>query len=66
MSVAVIADHREAVKRLPGYIVALVLGTIVVVLFKLPVETIGTRFGGIPSGPPHLQFRNFTGAWSTG
>jgi SulP family sulfate permease len=39
--------------------VALVLGTIVVVLFKLPVETIGTRFGGIPSGPPHLHVPQF-------
>src|ERR1700694_2989036 len=33
------------VKRVPGYIVALVAGTALVALFKLPVETIGTRFG---------------------
>jgi len=49
------------VKRVPGYIVALFAGTAVVVLLKLPVETIGTRFGGIPSGLrgikiPHFQF----------
>ncbi len=42
------------VKRIPGYIVALFAGTAVVVIFKLPVETIGTRFGGIPSGLPKL------------
>jgi sulfate permease, SulP family len=30
-----------------------------VVIFKLPVETIGTRFGGIPSGLPHLQLPQF-------
>src|SRR6201998_3962433 len=35
------------VKRVPGYIVALFTGTAVVILLKLPVETIGTRFGGI-------------------
>lgn len=40
------------VKRVPGYIVALVLGTLAVMLFHLPVETIGSRFGGIPSGLP--------------
>src|SRR5208337_1366062 len=43
------------VRRVPGYIVALVVVTVTVVLLKLPVETIGTRFGGIPSGPPHLH-----------
>jgi|HubBroStandDraft_6_1064221.scaffolds.fasta_scaffold12897_4 SulP family sulfate permease len=59
MSIAVILITTKLVKRLPGYIVALVLGTIVVVLFKLPVETIGTRFGGIPSGPPHLHVPQF-------
>ena len=39
--------------RVPGSIVALVLGTAAVALFQLPVETIGTRFGGIPEGLPH-------------
>lgn len=43
------------VKKVPGYIVALVVGTIVVYVFKLPVETIGTRFGGVPQGLPHLH-----------
>src|SRR5882724_3040616 len=33
------------VKRVPGYIVALFVGTALVVFLKLPVETIGTRFG---------------------
>src|SRR5450755_2986698 len=59
MSIAVILITTKLVKRLPGYIVALVLGTIAVVLLKLPVETIGTRFGGIPSGPPHLHIPQF-------
>ena len=47
------------VKRVPGYIVALFAGTAAVVLFKLPVQTIGTRFGGIPSGLPTLQIPHF-------
>jgi SulP family sulfate permease len=29
------------------------------VLLKLPVETIGSRFGGIPSGLPHFEFPEF-------
>ncbi len=59
LSIAVIVITAKVVKRLPGYIVALVFGTVAVVLFKLPVETIGTRFGGIPSGPPHLHIPQF-------
>jgi sulfate permease, SulP family len=45
--------------RIPGPIVALVLATAAVVIFKLPVETIGSRFGGIPSGLPHLAMPKF-------
>jgi sulfate permease, SulP family len=39
-------------RRVPGSIVALVLGTAAVALLSLPVETIGTRFGGIPRALP--------------
>lgn len=47
------------VKRVPGYIVALFAGTAAVVVFRLPVETIGTRFGGVPSGLPNLVIPQF-------
>jgi len=39
-------------KRIPGAIVVTFGATIAVTLLHLPVETIGTRFGGIPSGLP--------------
>jgi SulP family sulfate permease len=43
-------------RRVPGSIVALVLGTVAVVLFPgLQVETIGSKFGGIPQALPHPQ-----------
>jgi SulP family sulfate permease len=50
---------RAFSNRIPGAIVVFVLGTAVVVLFKLPVETIGSRFGGIPSGLPHFVIPRF-------
>ena len=50
---------RSISPRIPGPIVALLLATFAVYLFKLPVETIGTRFGGIPGGLPHLQIPKF-------
>jgi sulfate permease, SulP family len=50
---------RSLSPRIPGPIVALLLSTCAVYFFKLPVETIGTRFGGIPAGLPHWQIPKF-------
>jgi SulP family sulfate permease len=47
-------------KRFPSPIVALILGTGVVALFTLPVETIGSRFGGIPQGLPDFTLPEFS------
>jgi SulP family sulfate permease len=45
---------------IPGSIVALVLATLVVSLLDLKVETIGSRFGGIPSGLPSFAWPAFS------
>lgn len=58
-SLAIILLTPKVSKRVPGYIVALLGGTLAAALLKLPVETIGSRFGGIPSGLPHLQVPEF-------
>jgi len=58
-TVVILIVCRSVSNRIPGPIVALIVGTAAVFFFKLPVETIGTRFGGIPSGLPHLQFPKF-------
>jgi SulP family sulfate permease len=39
-------------RTVPAPVVVLVLGTVVVALFDLQVETIGSRFGGIPQALP--------------
>jgi SulP family sulfate permease len=51
-SLAIILIFNRYMKRVPGTVVALAAGTLAVIVLKLPVETIGTRFGGIPSGLP--------------
>jgi SulP family sulfate permease len=43
----------------PGSIVALALGTTAVAVFGWDVETIGTRFGGIPAGLPSITIPTF-------
>jgi SulP family sulfate permease len=53
-TMAVMIGCRALSNRIPGPIVAMLGATLAAFLLKLPVETIGTRFGGIPSGLPHM------------
>jgi len=54
-ALATIIFVMKFVPRIPGYIVALIGGTAATVLLSLPVETIGSRFGGIPAGLPKFH-----------
>jgi SulP family sulfate permease len=42
--------------HLPGTVIAMATATIVTSVFNLPVDTIGSRFGGIPSGLPSFEW----------
>ena len=50
---------NRLVPRVPGYIVALVAGTVVAVATNLPVDTIGSRFGAISAELPDFRFPQF-------
>lgn len=54
-SLAGIVLLAKFAKVVPGAIVAMVAGTAIAWGFGLPVETIETRFGGIPSGLPKFE-----------
>jgi SulP family sulfate permease len=43
---------RRFAPKWPGYLIAVVLSSLLVTLFHLPVETVGSRFPDIPSGLP--------------
>lgn len=58
-SLAVVLLAPRWLRRIPGSIVALVGATVAVAAFGLPVETIGSKFGGIPSGLPHVAIPEF-------
>jgi SulP family sulfate permease len=49
--------------HVPGTVVVLVAATLAVTLLKLPVETIGSRFGGIPQALPTFALPEFS--WTT-
>ena len=57
-SLAVILLWPRLTKRIPGSIVALLLATAIASAFHLPIETIGSKFGGIPQGLPHFALPN--------
>jgi SulP family sulfate permease len=59
MALVVIVLCARYLKKVPGYVVALFVGTGLVWFFRLPVETLGTRFGGIPSGLPAFKIPQF-------
>jgi SulP family sulfate permease len=44
----------------PGSIIALIFATLVTWLLNLPVETIGSKFGGIPSSMPGFTWPEFS------
>jgi SulP family sulfate permease len=54
-----ILAFRRYLPTIPGSVVALVAGTVAAWWLALPVDTIATRFGGIPSGFPPLAVPQF-------
>lgn len=51
---------RKTAPKVPAYLVAVVAASVIVTFFHVPVETIGSRFGEIPSGVPWPQMPEFT------
>jgi SulP family sulfate permease len=49
---------RRYAPKVPGFLIATVGAALLVMALKMPVETIGTRFGGVPSTfpAPNLHF----------
>ncbi len=61
ITITIILLWPKITKKIPGSLIAILITTAVVQLFHLPVESIGDRFGNIPSSLPlpvipHLDF----------
>ena len=61
-SLVTIVGLRTIAPRVPGTILALVGGTMGAAAFGLDIDTIGSRFGGIPAGLPDPHFPPFDAA----
>jgi sulfate permease, SulP family len=58
-SLAILLLLPRLTRRVPASIVAVLFCTVAVAVFHLPVETIGSKFGGIPSGLPPFAIPDF-------
>jgi sulfate permease, SulP family len=56
VSLLIIVFWQRITQRIPGSLVAIILGTAAVQIFQLPVETIGSRFGDVPTTLPAPHF----------
>ena len=59
VSVAIILATKKYVPKIPGPILAVIFGSVVVALFNLPVDTVESRFGEIPSTLPSPSLPSF-------
>lgn len=62
LSLLIMIFWPKVTHRIPGSLIAIIVSTLLVYFLKLPVETIGSRFGEIPSQipEPHLYTINLT------
>ncbi|KAA6458594.1 STAS domain-containing protein [Acidobacteria bacterium AB60] len=59
VTIAVLVLMPRLWRRVPASIVAVAVCTLAAWLLRLPVETIGSRFGGIPRGLPAIALPDF-------
>ena len=60
-TLAIVLLWPRVTKRVPGTIVALAVTTFACAMFAVPVATIGSTFGGIPTGLPAISIPEFRG-----
>lgn len=59
LSLVIMILWPKVTHRIPGSLIAIIISTILVQYFNLPVDTIGSRFGEIPSNLPSPSLLEF-------
>jgi SulP family sulfate permease len=58
-TLAMVLALPRLTRRIPGSVVAMLACTAFVAFIAFPIETIGSKFGGIPTGLPHFSMPAF-------
>lgn len=60
-SLLIIVFWNKITHKIPGQLIAILVVTAIVQIFQLPVDTIESRFGGVPSSlpMPHIPYINW-------
>lgn len=56
LSLLIMVFWPRITHRIPGSLIAIIVSTLLVHIFSIPVETIGSRFGEIPANIPEPHF----------
>jgi len=56
LALLIIIFWKKISSKIPGSLVAIIITTCIVKFYEIPVETIGSRFGSIPTTTPLLTF----------
>lgn len=60
LTLLIIVYWPKVTRKIPGSLIAIIFTTLIVKIFHLPVETIGSRFGGVPNTLPMPHLPNIS------
>lgn len=60
LTLFIVVYWPKITRKIPGSFIAIVLTTLIVQIFHLPIETIGSRFGGVPNTLPMPHLPNIS------
>ncbi len=60
ISLVLLVKLRHVFPKIPAPILVIIITSLAVFIFKLPVETIGSKFGSLPSTLPHPSIPTFS------
>lgn len=56
VTIVIIVQFPRVTKKIPGSFIAIIVTTLIAKMFHLPIDTIGSRFGGVPNTLPMPHF----------
>jgi len=55
VSIVIMILWKKVSLKIPGSLIAIIVSTLIVLIFKLPVDTIGSKFGSVPNASTQVS-----------